>query len=77
MLGFKNFHCIFSLEKALEAITICGEIESRERFAPIIQGLETRNETLRVRNFVYVTFFNLLFAAGFKFCLRLIRWRAK
>lgn len=35
-------------EKALEAITICGEIEGRERFIPIIQGLETRNETLRV-----------------------------
>ncbi|XP_054706244.1 protein diaphanous-like [Uloborus diversus] len=35
-------------EKALEAITICGEIEGRERFAPIIQGLEARNETLRI-----------------------------
>ncbi|KAG8184006.1 hypothetical protein JTE90_024463 [Oedothorax gibbosus] len=35
-------------EKALEAITICGEIEGRERFVPIIQGLETRNETLRI-----------------------------
>ncbi|KAF8782803.1 protein diaphanous-like isoform X1 [Argiope bruennichi] len=35
-------------EKALEAITICGEIEGRERFAPIVQGLETRNETLRI-----------------------------
>ncbi|XP_071036300.1 protein diaphanous isoform X2 [Parasteatoda tepidariorum] len=35
-------------EKALEAITICGEMEERERFAPIVQGLETRNETLRI-----------------------------
>ncbi|GIY38862.1 protein diaphanous homolog 1 [Caerostris extrusa] len=35
-------------EKALEAITVCGEIEGRERFAPIIRGLETRNETLRI-----------------------------
>lgn len=41
-------YLFYSHEKALEAITICGEIEGRERFAPIIQGLETQNETLRV-----------------------------
>ncbi|XP_035216961.1 protein diaphanous-like isoform X2 [Stegodyphus dumicola] len=35
-------------EKVLEAITICGEIEGQERFAPIIQGLDKRNETLRI-----------------------------
>lgn len=34
-------------EKALEAITISGEIEGRDRFAAIIQGLETKNDGLR------------------------------
>lgn len=45
-----SMYLFYSHEKALEAITICGEIEGRERFAPIIQGLETQNETLRVSN---------------------------
>ncbi|XP_075219811.1 diaphanous related formin 1 isoform X2 [Lycorma delicatula] len=36
-------------EKAVEAITISGELKGRERFAPIVQGLTiTGNEPLRV-----------------------------
>lgn len=35
-------------EKILEAITIGAEIEKRERFTPIIEGLRTNNDPLRV-----------------------------
>lgn len=36
-------------EKAIEAITMSGELKGRERFAPVVQGLMlTGNEPLRV-----------------------------
>ena len=35
--------CDFSHEKALEGITVCGEIRGQERFVPIIMGMGMRD----------------------------------
>ena len=39
---------IFSHEKALEGITICGEIRGQDRFTPIIQGLSMEDPNMKV-----------------------------
>ena len=54
---------IFSHEKALEGITICGEIRGQDRFTPIIQGLsmEDPNMKVKLKLYSYVIFiFGLL-----------------
>lgn len=53
-------------EKAIEAITMSGELKGRERFSPIVQGLMiTGNEPLRVSIKVNVIFL-INFFRGFK-----------
>ena len=42
-------HIVFSHEKALEGITICGDIRGQERFTPIIQGLSMEDPNMKVR----------------------------
>ena len=35
-------------DKALEGVTICGEIRGQERFTPVIQGLSMDDPQLKV-----------------------------
>lgn len=45
-------------DKALEAVTVCGELEGKERFRPIIEGLQfERNPTLMVASMTLVNAF--------------------
>ena len=43
-----NIHCYFRHEKALEGITICGDIRGQDRFTPIIQGLSMDDPAMKV-----------------------------
>ena len=46
---FKWLFKIFRHEKALEGITVCGEIRGRDRFIPVIMGLGMRdNQPMQV-----------------------------
>ena len=42
-------HSSFSHDKALEAITVCGELEKRGRFSKIVEALDDDHTNLKVK----------------------------
>lgn len=50
-----NLNCtlICSHDKALEAITVCGELEERGRFSKIVEALDDDHTNLKVRLHAY------------------------